>query len=35
MNNLFFGGSSNLALKLSNKIKFTDAVSQKKNYRKI
>jgi len=37
MNNLFFGGSSNLALKLSNKIKFTDAVSQKKitgKYRK-
>ena len=37
MNNLFFGGSSDLALELSNKIKFTDAVSQKKitgKYRK-
>lgn len=38
MNNLFFGGSSNLAIELSKKIKITDAVSQKKiigNYRKI
>ena len=38
MNNLFFGGSSNIALKLSNKLKNTDAISTKKvvnSYRKF
>ena len=38
MKNLFFGGSSNIALKLSNKLKNTDAISTKKvvnSYRKF
>ena len=38
MNNLFFGGSSNIALQLAKKFKTTDSVSLKKNnnvYNKI
>lgn len=38
MNNLFFGGSSEIALKLANKFKNTDAISTKNiknNYRKF
>ena len=31
MNNLFFGGSSNIALQLAKKFKNTDSVSLKKN----
>ena len=38
MNNLFFGGSSNIAQQVAKKIKNTDSVSSKKNsncYRKV
>ena len=38
MSNLFFGGSSDIALKIAKNLKSTDAVSSKKvdnSYRKV